>query len=79
MERPGQASSDEGTGGSAEENDMPKTTRMRHRIATTVGELLAAAWDVTPGLGAARAQRVAVLLAVSPIAHKASRRIQFER
>jgi len=56
-----------------------KSTRITTRIATTIGELLAAAWEAAPGLGLARAQRVAVLLAVSPIAHRASRPIQFDR
>jgi len=49
------------------------------RIATTIGDLLAAAWEAAPGLGQARARRVAVLLAVSPLAHRASRPIQFVR
>lgn len=59
---------------------MKKNSRsLQSRIATTVGDLVAAAWEASPGLGMARAQRVAVLLAVSPLSHRASRRIQFER
>ncbi len=54
-----------------------KSQKKRNRIATTVGELLAAVWEATPGLGIARAQRAAVLLAVSPLARRASRTIQF--
>ncbi len=54
-------------------------SRMTTRIATTIGELLAAAWEAAPGLGLARARRVAVLLAVSPLARRASRTIQFVR
>jgi hypothetical protein len=53
--------------------------QLRHRIATTIGDLLAAAWEAAPGLGLARAQRVAVLLATTPLSHRASRRIQFSR
>lgn len=49
------------------------------RIATTIGELLSAVWEAAPGLGIARAERVAVLLAVSPLARRASRPIQFVR
>jgi hypothetical protein len=52
--------------------------KARNRIATTIGDLLAAAWEAAPGLGLARAQRVVVLLAVSPLSHRSSRTIQFE-
>jgi hypothetical protein len=58
---------------------MTKNRRTKRSVATTVGELLAAAWEAVPGLGAARAQRVAVLLAVTPLSHRANRRIQFSR
>jgi hypothetical protein len=53
--------------------------RIPSRVATTIGELLSAAWEAVPGVGAARAQRVAVLLAVTPLSHRASRPIQFVR
>lgn len=58
---------------------MKSHRRSSSRIATTVGDLLAAAWEATPGLGIARARRAAVLLAVSPLARRASRTIQFVR
>jgi hypothetical protein len=58
---------------------MKATKRTTHRIATTVGDLLSAFWDATPGIGLARAQRAAVLLAASPLARRASRTIQFVR
>lgn len=65
---------------SERETAMKKQRRaLQNRIATTVGDLVAAAWEASPGLGLARAQRVAVLLAVSPLSHHASRPIQFER
>jgi hypothetical protein len=54
-----------------------ETRRKRNLIVTTIGDLLAAAWEAAPGLGLARAQRVAVLLAVSPLSHRSSRTIQF--
>ncbi|MBI5067971.1 MAG: hypothetical protein HZB56_07000 [Deltaproteobacteria bacterium] len=56
-----------------------KRTRTGKRIATTVGELLSAVWEAAPGLGLARAERAAVLIAVSPLTRRASRTIQFVR
>jgi hypothetical protein len=58
---------------------MTKTRRTRKSVTTTIGDLLAAAWEAVPGIGAARAQRVAVLLAATPLSHRANRRIQFSR
>jgi len=58
---------------------MKSAKRSTTRIATTVGELLSAVWEAAPGLGLARAQRAAVLIAVSPLARRASRTIQFVR
>lgn len=58
---------------------MKTAKRSTNRIATTVGELLSAAWEATPGLGLARARRAAVLIAFSPLARRASRTIQFVR
>lgn len=58
---------------------MTKSRRTKTSVATTIGDLLAAAWEAVPGIGAARAQRVAVLLAVTPLSHRANRRIQFSR
>lgn len=58
---------------------MTKSRRTKKSVVTTIGDLLAAAWEAVPGLGVARAQRVAVLLAVTPLSHRANRRIQFVR
>lgn len=58
---------------------MKRSAKSSKRIATTVGELLSAVWEAAPGIGLARAQRAAVLIAVSPLARRASRTIQFVR
>ncbi|HET9593985.1 MAG TPA: hypothetical protein VFP65_00290 [Anaeromyxobacteraceae bacterium] len=46
---------------------------------TTVGDLVAAACDLTPGSGTERAERVARLLADAALARRCSRPLRFVR
>jgi hypothetical protein len=47
--------------------------------ATTLGDLIAAAYDVSEGTGRRRAERAARLLTDSPLARRCSRRVLFVR
>lgn len=51
----------------------------RETTTTTVGDLIAAAYDVSEGTGRQRAERAAQLLTDSPLARRCSRRVLFVR
>jgi hypothetical protein len=55
-------------------------TPIRSKTTTiTLGELIAAAYDVSEGAGPQRAERAARLLADSSLARRCSRRLRFVR
>jgi hypothetical protein len=56
-----------------------RVTRLPKRIATTLGELIAAAYEAAPGLGADRMERAARLLMSSRLAQALSRPVRFVR
>ena len=55
------------------------STRLSNRIVTTLGDLIAAAYEVSEGVGRQRAMRAAVLLTGSPLARRYSRPLRFVR
>jgi hypothetical protein len=50
-----------------------------HRLVTTVGELIAAAYETAPGMGAQRIERALTLLTRSPLARHMSPHVEFVR
>jgi len=50
-----------------------------HRLVTTLGELISAAYDVVPGFGTQREARALVLLTRSPLARQMSPHVVFVR
>ncbi len=50
----------------------------RH-VATTLGDLISAAYEAADGFGSQRLERAAVLLTSSPLARRMSRHLQFVR
>ncbi len=63
------------------DNRRRRTTvvRLPARIVTTLGELIAAAYDAADGFGAERRNRAADILTASPLARRLSRQLQFVR
>jgi hypothetical protein len=53
--------------------------RIPKKIATTLGDLISAAYEAADGLGWEREERAAVLLASTPIARRLSRHLYFVR
>jgi len=53
--------------------------RLPRKIVTTLGDLIAAAYEVADGFGAQREERAAVLLTASPLARRMSRHLRFVR
>lgn len=49
------------------------------RLVTTLGELIAAAYDTAPGIGAERLERALRLLTRSPLARHISPHVEFVR
>jgi hypothetical protein len=49
------------------------------RLVTTVGELIAAAYETAPGIGAQRIERALTLLTRSPLARHMSPHVEFVR
>jgi hypothetical protein len=49
------------------------------RLVTTLGELVAAAYEAAPGMGAQRIEWALTLLTRSPLARHISPRVQFVR
>ena len=49
------------------------------RLVTTLGELISAAYDVAPGMGAQRIERPLTLLTRSPLARHISPHVEFVR
>ena len=58
---------------------MRKVARLPHRIVTTVGDLVAAAYDCAHGSGTRRLEEAADLLTRSPLARSLSRPVVFTR
>jgi hypothetical protein len=54
-------------------------TRTSKITVTTLGELIAAAYEVSEGAGRQRAERAALLLADSSLARRCSRQLRFVR
>ena len=54
-------------------------SRIPRRIATTLGELIAAAYEAADGFGSERLDRAAEILTDSPLARRLSRQLQFVR
>jgi hypothetical protein len=50
-----------------------------HRLVTTLGELIAAAYETAPGMGAQRLERALTLLTRSPLARHMSPHVEFVR
>jgi hypothetical protein len=48
-------------------------------IATTLGDLISAAYEAADGFGSQRLERAAKILTVSPLARRMSRQLQFVR
>jgi hypothetical protein len=57
-------------------NAMAKLPR---KIVTTLGDLIAAAYDAAGGFGPQREERAAVLLTASPLARRLNKQLQFTR
>jgi hypothetical protein len=53
--------------------------RLSKKIVTTLGDLIAAAYEASEGFGRERAERAARLLAESAWARRCSRQLQFVR
>jgi hypothetical protein len=49
------------------------------RLVTTLGELISAAYDAVPGMGAQRLERALTLLTRSPLARHISPHVEFIR
>ncbi len=49
------------------------------RLVTTIGELVAAAYEAAPGLGAQRIEQARALLTRSPLARHLSPHVEFVR
>ncbi len=54
-------------------------SKMPKRIATTLGDLISAAYDAADGLGIQKIERAAEILTSSPLARRMSRQVQFVR
>ena len=59
----------------------PKSSKRTapHRLVTTLGELICAAYDAAPGLGTQRIERALTLLTRSPLARHISPHVEFVR
>ena len=55
------------------------STKLPKKIVTTLGDLIAAAYDVSAGFGRQRMERAAVLLTESSLARSYSRQLRFVR
>ncbi len=54
-------------------------SRFPRRVVTTLGDLIAAAYEASDGFGMQRLERAAELLTHSPLARRMSRQLQFVR
>ncbi len=50
-----------------------------HRLVTTIGDLIAAAYEAVPGMGVQRVERALTLLTRSPLARHISPHVEFVR
>jgi hypothetical protein len=53
--------------------------RIPKRVVTTLGDLIAAAYEAADGFGKQRLERAAVILSDSPLARRMSRQLRFVR
>jgi len=60
-------------------NGPRSSKRSAHRLVTTLGELISAAYDAAPGMGAQRIERALTLLTRSPLARHISPHVEFVR
>jgi hypothetical protein len=57
----------------------PTKKKAPHRLVTTLGELISAAYDAVPGMGTQRIERALTLLTRSPLARHISPHVEFVR
>lgn len=55
------------------------SNRKPHRLVTTLGDLISAAYEAVPGIGAQRLERALTLLTRSPLARHISPHVEFVR
>jgi hypothetical protein len=53
--------------------------RLPKKVVTTLGDLIAAAYEAADGFGSQRLERAAVLLSASPLARRMNRQLRFVR
>jgi hypothetical protein len=53
--------------------------KLPRKIVTTIGDLIAAAYEAADGLGTQRTERAAALLSASPLARRLNRQLLFVR
>ena len=63
----------------ATRNSKSRKQSAPHRLVTTLGELISAAYETAPGLGAQRLERALTLLTRSPLARHMSPHVVFVR
>lgn len=56
-----------------------KATRVRRRYVTTLGDVISAAYEAVPGLGAKKLERALTLLTRSPLARRMTPHVEFVR
>ncbi len=56
-----------------------KSSSPSHRLVTTIGELISAAYEAVPGIGDQRLERALELLERSPLARSISPHVEFVR
>jgi hypothetical protein len=56
-----------------------KATRVRRRYVTTLGDVISAAYEAVPGLGAKKLERALTLLTRSPLARHMTPHVEFVR
>ncbi len=54
-------------------------TKIPARVATTLGELISAAYEAADGFGNEKLQRAADILSATPLAQRLSRQVEFVR
>jgi len=56
-----------------------RSSNVSHRLVTTLGELISAAYEAVPGIGDQRLERALQLLERSPLARSISPHVEFVR
>ncbi len=60
-------------------NRRNTSKRSNRRLVTTLGDLISAAYEAVPGMGAQRLERALTLLTRSPLARHISPHVEFVR